>query len=166
MAERRQGREAEFGKHTAGGWCGSSRPGPVRKQPVRATLGEGLVLCDIGTARVGAQRHCPYPTRPKTWAGPSRTGRQGTPFAVRLLSRPSGLRPYTDTLLDRLGPNRLMFGSDWPVCLLAADYGEVVAVADKLIDPLSPQEPGAVFGETAAEWYRIPLYDWLRPSVR
>jgi L-fuconolactonase len=68
----------------------------------------------------------------------------------------AALHPYADTLLDRLGPDRLMFGSDWPVCLLAADYGEVVAVVDELIDPLSPQEQAAVFGETAAEWYGIP----------
>ncbi|WP_210592117.1 amidohydrolase [Streptomyces sp. GESEQ-35] len=45
-----------------------------------------------------------------------------------------GLRPYADTVLDAFGPDRLMFGSDWPVCTLAATYGEVLATARQLTD--------------------------------
>jgi L-fuconolactonase len=48
-----------------------------------------------------------------------------------------------------------MFGSDWPVCLLAASYREVVAVAQELTAKLSPAERDDVFGETAARWYGI-----------
>ncbi|MFG1664800.1 amidohydrolase family protein [Streptomyces sp. Y7] len=43
------------------------------------------------------------------------------------------LRPYADTVLDAFGPARLMFGSDWPVCTLAASYGQVLATTLELI---------------------------------
>jgi L-fuconolactonase len=48
-----------------------------------------------------------------------------------------------------------MFGSDWPVCLLAAGYDEVIGVAEELTSALSPPERAAVFGTTAADWYGI-----------
>jgi predicted TIM-barrel fold metal-dependent hydrolase len=66
------------------------------------------------------------------------------------------LRPFTDVLLRHLGAHRLMFGSDWPVCLLAASYGEVIGAADALTEALSPSERAALFGGTAARWYGIP----------
>jgi L-fuconolactonase len=65
------------------------------------------------------------------------------------------LRGYADVLLATVGPQRLMYGSDWPVCLLAADYDEVLAVAETLTDQLSADEREAVFGTTAARWYGI-----------
>jgi L-fuconolactonase len=70
-------------------------------------------------------------------------------------SEGTALRPYGDALLETLGPDRLIFGSDWPVCLLAADYSEVISVAEQLTIALSPQEKAAVFGTTAAAWYGI-----------
>jgi L-fuconolactonase len=66
------------------------------------------------------------------------------------------LRPYCDALMEMLGPDRLMFGSDWPVCLPAAGYGDVVGVAEQATSALSPHEKAAVFGATAAAWYGIP----------
>jgi L-fucono-1,5-lactonase len=63
------------------------------------------------------------------------------------------LRPYADVLLVELGPKRLMFGSDWPVCLLAADYGETLDVAETLTSALGPDESAEVYGGTAARWY-------------
>ena len=48
-----------------------------------------------------------------------------------------------------------MFGSDWPVCLLASDYAGVVALARSLTAGLSAAERAAVFGETAARAYRL-----------
>jgi L-fuconolactonase len=42
---------------------------------------------------------------------------------------PADLRPYVDRVIEVFGPERLMFGSDWPVCLLAAPYDEVLAAA-------------------------------------
>ncbi|MGW5868446.1 amidohydrolase family protein [Streptomyces sp. NPDC055239] len=65
------------------------------------------------------------------------------------------LRPYADTVLDAFGPDRLMFGSDWPVCTLAAAYGEVVDLARELTDSLSDSERAALFAGTATRVYRL-----------
>lgn len=65
------------------------------------------------------------------------------------------LRPYADVLLDAFGPYRLMFGSDWPVCTLAASYGRVLAAARLLTGALSPSERAAVFGGTAVDTYGL-----------
>ncbi|MFD3519942.1 amidohydrolase family protein [Streptomyces sp. NPDC058653] len=66
------------------------------------------------------------------------------------------LRPYADVLWSAVGPERVMFGSDWPVCLLTAGYDDVLAVAEALCEDLSDGERAAVFGGTAARWYGIP----------
>jgi L-fuconolactonase len=67
-----------------------------------------------------------------------------------------GLRPYADVALEAFGPDRLMFGSDWPVCLLAAgSYGEVVDAARELTAGLSGAERAEVFAGTARRWYRL-----------
>ncbi|MDH6115384.1 L-fuconolactonase [Kitasatospora sp. MAP12-15] len=65
------------------------------------------------------------------------------------------LRPYAEVALDAFGPERVMFGSDWPVCLLAASYGEVVSAAQNLTGRLEPHERAQVFGGTAARVYRL-----------
>ena len=67
------------------------------------------------------------------------------------------LRPYVHTLLDAFGADRVMFGSDWPVCLLAGSYDDVVAAAEVLTGGLDAWEQAAVFGRTAARWYRIEV---------
>jgi L-fuconolactonase len=65
------------------------------------------------------------------------------------------LRPYAEVALDAFGPARTMFGSDWPVCTLAASYGEVVEAARSLTRQLSPAERAAVFADTATSVYRL-----------
>jgi L-fuconolactonase len=65
------------------------------------------------------------------------------------------LRPYVRTLLDAFGADRVMFGSDWPVCLLAGSYDDVITAAEVLTGGLDAREQAAVFGRTAAQWYRI-----------
>lgn len=71
----------------------------------------------------------------------------------------SALRPYADVVLDAFGPERVMFGSDWPVCLLAASYEDVVAVAEELTASLTEAERSEVFGGTAARAYRLRKED-------
>jgi L-fucono-1,5-lactonase len=63
--------------------------------------------------------------------------------------------PYLDAVLEAFGPRRLLVGSDWPVCTLAASYEEVLEIVADFIDPLSPDEKRAIWGETAAELYRL-----------
>jgi L-fuconolactonase len=65
------------------------------------------------------------------------------------------LRPYLDVALDCFGPDRLMFGSDWPVCTLGASYDAVVAAALALTAELTDTERAAIFGGTARAVYGI-----------
>jgi L-fuconolactonase len=67
------------------------------------------------------------------------------------------LGPYVEGVLEWFGPARLMFGSDWPVCLLAAPYAEVIATARALLEGLSSTEQAAVFGGTAIDVYGIQV---------
>ncbi|MFJ2741138.1 amidohydrolase family protein [Streptomyces sp. NPDC087440] len=65
------------------------------------------------------------------------------------------LRPYAEVVLDAFGAGRVMYGSDWPVCRLAASYGEVLGVARELCGALSEGERGDVFGGTAGRVYGV-----------
>jgi L-fuconolactonase len=67
----------------------------------------------------------------------------------------SHLRPYLDLALDSFGPDRLMFGSDWPVCTLGASYADVVTAAVALTGTLSEPEQAAILGGTARAVYQI-----------
>jgi L-fuconolactonase len=70
--------------------------------------------------------------------------------------RQAQIAPYIDRLADVFGPGRLMFGSDWPVCTLAASYAEVAALArDALAGRLGPAELDAVFRTNAIAVYRL-----------
>jgi L-fuconolactonase len=54
--------------------------------------------------------------------------------------------------------DRVMFGSDWPVCTLVAFYDEVVGALRTVLDrlgPLTPETQRKIWGETAARWYRL-----------
>jgi L-fuconolactonase len=70
--------------------------------------------------------------------------------------RPADLRPYVDHVLHSFGPQRAMFGSDWPVCLLAGAYAQVVDALQENLAGLSPAESAEVWGLAAARWYRLP----------
>ena len=67
----------------------------------------------------------------------------------------SDLRPFIDTVLDCFGPGRLMFGSDWPVSLLASSYGKWIEVVERSTASLSLSERDRLFGGTAKEAYRL-----------
>ena len=68
---------------------------------------------------------------------------------------PAAFRSFADVILSAFGPGRVMFGSDWPVCLLASDYASVVALTQTLVEDLSEAERAAVFAGTAARVYGI-----------
>jgi L-fuconolactonase len=65
------------------------------------------------------------------------------------------LRPYVDGALEMFGPSRLLFGSDHPVCLLAASYEQVLASFRELVDDLHADEQERIFGSNAASFYRL-----------
>jgi L-fuconolactonase len=63
--------------------------------------------------------------------------------------------PFIDIILGAFGTERLMFGSDWPVCLLACAYADVVSLAGTLLSGLSDAERAAVFASNAARVYGL-----------
>ncbi len=71
--------------------------------------------------------------------------------------KPADLRPYVRAAVELFGPERCMFGSDWPVCELAARYERVHAALLDALGPLSEGDREMIFGGTAARFYRLPL---------
>jgi L-fuconolactonase len=69
---------------------------------------------------------------------------------------PASLKPYIDVVLQAFGPKRLMYGSDWPVMLLAGDYVRWYDVVANSIAKLSKSEQERIIGGTAAEAYGLP----------
>jgi len=69
---------------------------------------------------------------------------------------PDHLRPYIEHVVDCFGFERLMFGSDWPVCLLAGTYDQVIEALTTILEPaLGPASEAAVFGLNAARFYKV-----------
>jgi L-fuconolactonase len=64
-------------------------------------------------------------------------------------------RPYLDVVFEAFGTNRLMYGSDWPVCLVAASYAEVIGVATGYIQNLSAEEQQAFWHDNAVNFYSL-----------
>jgi len=69
--------------------------------------------------------------------------------------RSEHLRPYLDVAFDAFGADRVMFGSDWPVCLIAAPYERVLGVVDEYAAALSADERDGLFGGNAARCYGL-----------
>ncbi len=65
------------------------------------------------------------------------------------------LKPYIEAVLEYFGPERLMFGSDWPVCLVAGEYEQVREIAEKVVSQFSPSEQKAFWGQNAIEFYKL-----------
>lgn len=66
------------------------------------------------------------------------------------------LRPYFDVVLEAFGADRILFGSDWPVCLLESEYSTWVDTIASLIKGLTPTEQSAIMGRNAARVYLNP----------
>ena len=69
--------------------------------------------------------------------------------------QPADFTPYLDVALAAFGPSRLMFGSDWPVCLLSGDYWEVAGIVREFCGTLSAAEQAAIWGGTATRFYGL-----------
>ncbi|MER6569052.1 amidohydrolase family protein [Streptomyces sp. NPDC001093] len=65
------------------------------------------------------------------------------------------IRPVWDVLLSAFGPERLMFGSDWPVCVLAGGWNRWAAAVDELLGECSGTEIDAVLAGTATAFYQL-----------
>ena len=65
------------------------------------------------------------------------------------------VRPYLDVAFDCFGPDRLLAGSDWPVCTLASDYARTIALVDDYMASRPAAERDAVMGGNAARLWRL-----------
>ncbi|WP_046500374.1 amidohydrolase family protein [Streptomyces odonnellii] len=129
---------------------------PAAVRTVRDLPDVRFVLDHAGNPVVGAVGLEPWTALLTELAGCPNVAVKVSGLVTRTGADPAAaLRPYADVLLTAVGPDRLMYGSDWPVCLLAAGYDEVLAVAETLTGGLSADEREAVFGGTAARWYGI-----------
>jgi L-fuconolactonase len=68
---------------------------------------------------------------------------------------PEQLSPYIDVVLEAFGAHRLMFGSDWPVCLIAGSYAKWVMMMEKAVGALSIPEQERIWSDTAIEAYGL-----------
>ena len=68
---------------------------------------------------------------------------------------PEQLKPYFDVVLEAFGPDRLMWGSDWPVCLVATSYNRWVQLISETISAFSENEQQTILGINAQRVYNL-----------
>jgi L-fuconolactonase len=71
---------------------------------------------------------------------------------------PTDFDPYLDVVFEAFGADRLMFGSDWPVCLLAASYQQVKQIVEEYLDRKAPTEREKIFGANAIRFYDLKAH--------
>ncbi len=125
---------------------------------VRALPGLRFAVDHIAKPPIASRELEPWATRigllgglPNVWSKLSGMVTEADPSAWRA----ADLQPYVDRVLEVFGPDRLVFGSDWPVCLLAATYEEVFDAAVETLRTVSAAERAAIFGANAIELYRL-----------
>lgn len=64
-------------------------------------------------------------------------------------------KPYLDVVVNAFGPNRIMFGSDWPVCLVAGTYADVLGLVEDYFKAFSSYEQALFFGGNASRFYNL-----------
>jgi len=71
--------------------------------------------------------------------------------------KPENIRPYLDVIMEAFGTERILIGSDWPVCLVAGKYSEVMQVVTDYISTFTEKEQDLMLGGNAAKAYKLPL---------
>ncbi len=71
--------------------------------------------------------------------------------------QPSDFQPYLDEVWNSFGADRLMIGSDWPVCLLSADYQRTMGIVHSFLQQFAEEEREKVLGANAIRFYRLPV---------
>jgi L-fuconolactonase len=65
------------------------------------------------------------------------------------------VKPYLDVIFEAFGTDRIVYGSDWPVCLLAADYDQQLSIIKNYISKLTETEKNKIMGENATRFYKL-----------
>jgi L-fuconolactonase len=89
--------------------------------------------------------------RPNVWCKLSGLVTEADPHAWTV----EQLRPYLQTVLEAFGPERVLFGSDWPVCLVACPYGRWLDIVRRAIADFTPAEQAAILGGNALRAYGL-----------
>jgi len=63
--------------------------------------------------------------------------------------------PYIDVVIEAFGPNRILYGSDWPVCLVAASYEQMLGIVQEYFSSFSETEQELFFGDNATKFYNL-----------
>jgi L-fuconolactonase len=103
--------------------------------------------------------------RREPWAGYMRTLAQNSNVYCKISGlvteadwqhwKPKDMEPYLDAVFEAFGPDRVMFGSDWPVCLLAASYRQVKELIDSYVQEHSRENREKIFGQNAIRFYGL-----------
>lgn len=130
---------------------------PAAIELCRSLPNQRFVLDHVGKPEIRAQKHDP-------WAEHLRELAQCENVACKLSGlvteadwqrwTPDDLAFYLETALEAFGPERVMIGSDWPVCLLAASYADAIGVARGAVAAFSADERAAMLTQNALHWYR------------
>lgn len=125
---------------------------------VRAFPNQRFVLDHIGKPEIRARKLEPWTAQvlelarlPNVWCKLS--GLVTEAYWTRWEAE--DFRPYVDVILEAFSPSRVMYGSDWPVCLVAATYARGLGLVNELIGALSADERDAILGGSAVEFYGI-----------
>ena len=135
---------------------------PAATRAARAVPGLRFVLDHVGKPRIAAGRQ-----GLEAWRGPLRDLATAPNVTCKLSGMVTeadwerwtvdDLRPFVAVAVDAFGPDRVMFGSDWPVCLLASTYAGVLDALRSALPPLTEDELGDVLGGTAVRTYGLRL---------
>jgi L-fuconolactonase len=71
--------------------------------------------------------------------------------------KPGDFEPYLDVVFEAFGPERVMFGSDWPVCLVAGSYAQVTQLAGAYVERHAADRRAAIFGDNAIAFYGLKM---------
>lgn len=129
---------------------------PGALQLVSAHPDQPFVLDHIGKPPIAAKTLEPWRTRIRALAGCPNVSCKVSGLITEAdwkRWQPADFRPYLDVVFDAFGPDRVMFGSDWPVALLAGTYQQVFELARDYVHPLGIEVEARFFGGNAAHFY-------------
>jgi predicted TIM-barrel fold metal-dependent hydrolase len=132
---------------------------PAAARLARDLPGVTFVLDHLGKPSLPSAKHSGWARDLRTFAQLPNTTAKLSGLATEAdwsSWTPEELRPAVEHALDAFGPSRLMFGSDWPVCLLATSYQRWIETLTALLCPLDPADQAMIWGGTARRVYRLP----------